>query len=154
MSLLAVRLEAIILSGESRAGVSLIGQTFPSQPSVPASWDRVEYRDFMSSHFRWTMTLCFYLFSYLYCFICMPVSCVWDSTCACVCTLMPGKDVGFLSSSHSTLVTCSRVSHLTWNLPFWLAWLAKRDPWSQPLFLLLLPQAQGYRPTSPCLEFT
>ena len=37
----AVGCKAITPSGESHAEVSLIGQAFPVQPSVPASWDRV-----------------------------------------------------------------------------------------------------------------
>lgn len=103
MSLLAVGLEAIVPSGESHAEASLIGQTFPVQPSVPASWDRVGYMRFPVKSFSMDYGTLFSSFGYLYCFMSMPVSCVWGlSVNMCVRTLMPEEDVGFLPLPHAT----------------------------------------------------
>lgn len=106
MSQLSVRLEATVPSGESHAETSLTGQTFPIQPSVPASWDRVGYMRFPVKSFSMDYDVAFSSFGYLYCFMSMPVSCVGGlSVSMCVCILMPEEDVGFLPLPHATLFT-------------------------------------------------
>lgn len=108
MSQLAVGLEAIVPSGESHAEASLTGHTFPVQPSVPASWDRVGYMRFPVKSFSMDYDAAFSSFGYLYYFMSMPVSCVCGggfSVSMCVCTLMPEEDVCFLPLPHATLFT-------------------------------------------------
>lgn len=94
MSLLAVRLEAIAPSGESHAEASLIGQAFPVQPSVPASWDMLFHVKSFNGLFIWLFTWLFILFYEYACSMCMGV-----------CTLMPEEDVGFLPLPHATSFT-------------------------------------------------
>lgn len=107
MSQLAGGLEAIVPSGESHAEASLTGQTFPVQPSVPASWDRVGYMRFPVKSFSMDYDAAFSSFGYLYYFMSMPVSCVCGglSVSMCLRTLMPEEDVGFLPLPHATLFT-------------------------------------------------
>lgn len=99
MSQLSVRLEAIVPSGESHAETSLTGQTFPIQPSVPASLDRVGYMRFPVKSFSMDYDVAFSSFGYLYCFMSMPVSCVGGSLREHVCVHTHARGRCWLSSS-------------------------------------------------------
>lgn len=90
MLLLPVRQEAIIRSGESHAETSLIGQTFPVQPSVPASWNRVGYMLFHVKSFNglWHCIFIFWLFILFYeyaCIVCMGSGSLHEHVCTHSC---------------------------------------------------------------------